>query len=490
MKNFTTALLLYITLFLVSCEKNEGIGINSSTTDKINHFIWKGMNTYYLWQENVPVLADNRFGNLGELYTYFKGFSSPETVFESLRFQPELTDRFSIIVDDYIALENSFQGITLNSGMEFGLVRYVNSNTNIFCYVRYVLPNSDAATKGIQRGMIFTTVNGTQLTDTNFGNLLFNDSPNYTIGFANYNNGSPTPNGVSVSLNKAQLQENPIAISKVITEGTKKIGYLMYNQFSSSFDGQLNATFANFKTQNIDELIVDLRYNGGGSVQTATYLGSMITGQFNGQLYSKEVWNNRVMNALPASRFINNFTNQIRNLNSNGSVTLNESIHSLGMTKVYFIVSPSTASASELVINSLSAYIDVFLIGKKTVGKQVGSITLYDSENLLRNGSNLNQNHTYAIQPIVLEISNKNNSNQPNGFTPGTSLQGIELAENFGNLGVLGERSDPLLDRTITYILTGAKSTIDIKIQPFQEEIFNSKLATPTRNNMYVDLKE
>ncbi|WP_445747439.1 S41 family peptidase [Polaribacter sp.] len=489
MKNFTSSLLLSVVVFLVSCEKNDGIGLDPTTADEINHFIWKGMNTYYLWQEDVPLLADNRFGNLGELYAYFRGFSSPETVFESLRFQPELTDRFSVIVDDYVALENSFQGITLNSGMEFGLVRYVNSNTNIFCYVRYVLPNSDAATKGIQRGMIFTTVNGTQLTDTNFGNLLFNDSPNYTIGFANYNNGNPTSNGISISLNKAQLQENPIAISKVITEGTKKIGYLLYNQFASSFDAQLNAAFANFKSQNIDELIVDLRYNGGGSVQTATYLGSMITGQFNGQLYSKEVWNSRVMNALPASRFVNNFTNQIRNVDSNGNVTLNENINSLGMTKVYFIVSSSTASASELVINSLSAYIDVYLVGRKTVGKQVGSITLYDSENLLRNGKNLNNKHAYAIQPIVLEISNKDNQNHPEGFTPGTSLPGIELAENFGNLGVLGERSDPLLDRTITYILTGAKSTFDVKNQPFQDEIFNSKLASPTRNNMYVELK-
>ncbi len=216
----------------------------------------------------------------------------------------------------------------------------------------------------------------------------------------------------------------------------------------------------------------------------------MITGQFNGQLYSKEIWNEKVMNALPASRFVNNFTNQIRNVNSSGSVTLQESINSLGFTKVYFIVSSSTASASELVINSLSAYIDVYLIGRKTVGKQVGSITLYDSENSLRNGKNLNKNHTYALQPIVLEISNKNNTNQPNGYIPGTSLPGIQLAENFGNLGVLGERSDPLLDRTITYILTGAKGTFDIKKQPFQEEIFNSKLATPTSNNMYVDFKK
>jgi hypothetical protein len=490
MKNFINSLLLFLVFFVVSCEKNDGIAIDATTADEINLFVWKGMNTYYLWQKDVPVLADNRFGNVGELYSYFRGFSSPETVFESLRFQPDLTDRFSVIVDDYVALENSFQGITLNSGMEFGLVRYLNSNTNIFCYVRYVLPNSDAASKQIERGMIFTTVNGTQLTDSNFGSLLFNDSPNYTIGFANYNNGNPTTNGVSITLNKSQLQENPVAISKVITEGTKKIGYLLYNQFSSSFDGQLNAAFANFKTQNIDELILDLRYNGGGSVQTATYLGSMITGQFNGQLYSKEVWNSKVTAALPASRFVNNFTNQIRNVDRNGTVILNESINSLGLTKVYFIVSSSTASASELVINSLSSYIDVYLVGRKTVGKQVGSITLYDSENLLRTGPKLNQNHTYAIQPIVLEISNKNNNNHPEGFTPGTSLPGVLLAENFGNLGVLGERSDPLLDRTITYILTGAKSTFDKKEVIFHEEIFNSKLATPTKNNMYVDVKD
>ena len=371
--------------------------------------------------------------------------------------------------------------------MEFGLVRYANSTTQIFGYVRYIIPNSDAEIKGISRGMIFNTVNGTQLTDTNFGNLLFGNNSVYTIGFANYNSGNPTSNSTSISLTKTELQENPIPISKVFDEGTKKIGYLLYNQFSSSFDGELNTAFADFKAKNINELIVDLRYNGGGSVQTATYLGSMITGQFNGQLYSKEVWNQKVLDAIPADRFINNFTSQIRNLDRNGNVILNQNINSLGLTKVYFIVSSSTASASELVINSLSAYIDVQLVGVKTVGKQVGSITLYDSDNLQRNGPNLNTNHTYAMQPIVLEISNKNNENHPEGFTPEISLPGIFIQENFGNLGVLGERSDPLLDRTLTLITTGAKGILHTKNQIVYEEIFNSKLATPTRNNMYVD---
>jgi C-terminal processing protease CtpA/Prc len=373
--------------------------------------------------------------------------------------------------------------------MEFGLVRYSTNTTNVFGYVRYVLPNSPASAAGITRGMIFNTVDGSQLTDTNFRTLLFSNNSSYTIGFANYNNGNPTSNGNSQTLSKIELQENPIAIAKVITDGTQKVGYLMYNQFARNFDAQLNAAFANFKAERINDLIIDLRYNGGGSTSTATYLGGMVTGQFTGQLYSQEVWNNKVRQALPADRFLNNFTDRIRNVDANGSIILDEAINGLELPRVYFIVSGSTASASELVINSLRPYIDVNLVGTKTVGKQVGSITLYDSDNFQRTGTNLNPRHTYAMQPLVLEISNKDNVNVPLGFIPGNTLPGIELAENYEDLGVLGERSDPLLDRTLIYISTGAKPTFSQKNSFQLEEIYNSKLATPTSNNMYVDFK-
>ncbi len=98
--------------------------------------------------------------------------------------QPGTLDRFSWIVDDYVALENSFQGINLNTGMEFGLVRYGNSAINIYGYVRYVLPNSSAAGSGITRGMYFNTANGTQLTDTYHGGLLFSDATALSIRIA------------------------------------------------------------------------------------------------------------------------------------------------------------------------------------------------------------------------------------------------------------------------------------------------------------------
>ena len=263
----------------------------------------------------------------------------------------------------------------------------------------------------------------------------------------------------------------------------------MYNQFSSTFDGDLNTAFLNFKSDNINDLIIDLRYNSGGSVKSATYLGSMVTGQFTDQLYSKESWNEKVQANFSASAFINNFTDQISNTDSSGNIVLNEAINSLGLTRVYFIVTNNTASASELVINSLSSYIDVKLVGTRTTGKQVGSITLYDSENYRRTGSNLNQNHTYALQPLVLEIFNNDNKNEPDGFLPGTTLPGIELEEDYNNLGVLGERTDPLLDRTLVYISTGSKTNSKIRNVNKLEEIYNSKLAKPTKDNMYVELK-
>lgn len=482
------SVLAILTLF-TSCDKEKSYTIDSSENDDINFFIWKGLNNYYLWQKDVPDLADKRFANLNDLHTYFRSYSSPEDVFDNLLFRPGITDRFSWIVDDYVALENSFQGINTSNGMEFGLVQNTANPLKVYGYVRYVVENSDAATKAISRGMIFTKINNTELTVTNYQNLLFSDATSYTVGFADYNDGDPIANGTSIALTKTEIQENPVAIAKVFTEGSKKIGYLLYNQFARNYDAQLNAAFAYFKTEAVNELIVDLRYNGGGSVTTATYLGSMITGQFNGELYSQEVWNDKVKNAFSADNFINNFTNQIRNTDENGTVILQESINSLNLDKAYFITSYNTASASELVINSLSSYITVKLVGKTTRGKQVGSITLYDSDNLQRNGANLNPNHKYAMQPLVLEISNKDNKNYPDGIVPGSTFPGIDKGEDFGNLGVLGERSDPLLDRAIIYITTGAKTTFKDNNSKEFNEVFNSKLATPAKDNMFINFK-
>jgi carboxyl-terminal processing protease len=492
MKKYIIASMLSVVLLTLSCSKDEN-GLSedfvASTADEINDFIYLGLNLYYLWQEDVPNLADNRFSNLEERYAFFRRNESPEATFNSLLSEPGTIDRFSWIVDDYVALENSFQGINLSTGIEFGLVRYNNVSTNVFGYVRYVLPNSSAEISGITRGMYFNTVNGTQLTDRNFRGLLFSDATSVSLGFADYNSGNPTANNTTISLTKTEIQENPIAMDTVIEVDSKKIGYLLYNQFASSYDQELNAAFNTFKAAAVHDLIIDLRYNGGGSTNTAGFLGSMITGQFPDQVYSKEVWNRKVTNAFSPEDFINNFPTRIVKTDANNTVVIDEAINSLNLQRVYFIVTGSSASASELVMNSLNAHIEVNVIGSKTVGKQVGSITLYDSDNLQRSGENLNTKHTYAMQPLVLEIKNKDGINFPNGIIPGTNFTGIELSEDIGDLGTLGEPSEPMLKATLAYI-AGNKKPVSKNSNFIKTEIiFNSKQATPAGNNMYSELK-
>ena len=479
------ASILIITSFL-NCSKE----ISSIPADiQVNNFVWKGMNAYYYWQNDVPDLGDRRFSNQSEINNFSASFLTPEDIFQAVRFQPGTVDRFSWIVDDYVALENAFQGIRLSNGMEFNLYTNQTNSNNVYGVVYYVIPGSDAEKKGVLRGMVFSIINGIQITVSNYRDLLTNAaSVNYTISLANFSAGDPIINGTEINLTKEQLQENPVAITKVFTEGSKKIGYLLYNQFASSFDGELNASFGYFKENNITDLIIDLRYNGGGSVRTATYLASMINGTNTGKLFSQEIWNEKVTETTNPEYFLNNFTNQILNKDSNGTILLDEPINSLSMQKVYFIITEDTASASELIINGMTPYIDVRLLGTKTVGKQVGSVTLYDSDNYGRNGDNLNVNHTYAMQPIVLEIKNANSENNPEGY-----LADDYLPENFGsedgviNLGVLGLKTDPLLNKAITSIIAGFKSNTDINFYFKEKPLMNSKSEALFSQEMYIE---
>lgn len=465
-------LISFVAISFTSCSKSENIPADV----EINDFVWKGLNAYYFWQDQIPDLSDTRFSSQSQLNTYLSGTGTPDNLFYSLLFDYPNTDKYSWIVSDYVALENSLAGLNQSNGMEFGLVPFTSSPTNLFGYVRYVVPSSDAETKGVTRGMLFTHVDGVQLTTTNYRTLLFSTATSYTITLANYNGGDPVATATTITLMKTQLQENPVKIATTFTEGANKIGYIMYNQFITQYDDELNTAFATLKAEGITDLIVDLRYNTGGSVRTASYLGSMITGQFSGQLFTRQVWNTKVQANVSESNFITNFTNQI----NNGIVS--ESINSLNLSTVYIIVTGGSASASELLINSLKPYVDVKLVGTTTEGKNVGSITLYDSENYGRAGAN--PNHTWAMQPITFEVRNRDNITVPEGFTPE-----VAFPEDYGNLGVLGDRNEPMLDRAITYILTGNRFS-DRMIIPIYEEISSSKLYMPSRNTMYLDLNE
>ncbi|WP_437824753.1 S41 family peptidase [Tenacibaculum mesophilum] len=482
MKLLKASLIVLFSILLVSCSEKDDAPKNI----EVQNFVWKGLNAYYLWQDLVPDLADRRFNNDNELYNYLSGYDDPANLFYNLLYMPNEYPKdpnrtYSWIVDDYISLEESFAGIRLTSGMKLEGADYTDGSGGYYIYVYDVVTGSNADAQGVTRGMIITQINGTTITRGNVNDLLDNDT--FTIHLADYNGGNPVSNGTTITVTKSQVTENPIKVTNVITNGSHTIGYLMYNQFSRNFDGELNAEFAKFQSAGLTDLIIDLRYNGGGSVQTATYLGSMITGQFTGDLFAKQVWNHKVMEATNPDLLINNFTNQILNKDQQGNVVLDEAINSLNLNTIYFIVSDDSASASELVINALKPYIDVKLVGTQTYGKHVGSITLYDSDDYTRNGDNL-KSHTWAMQPIVLEIQNKDGENAPEGFIPE-----VIIDEDPGNLGILGDPNEPLLQRTIQYITTGAKGVPTMKKGVQFSPSWNSNMMRPDYNNMYVELK-
>jgi C-terminal processing protease CtpA/Prc len=290
---------------------------------------------------------------------------------------------------------------------------------------------------------------------------------------ADYNGTTIVANGKSVALTKTVLSENPILINKVITSGSHKIGYLMYNGFYANYDTQLNDAFASLKSQGITDLVLDLRYNGGGSVQTATRLASMITGQFTGQVFAKQQWNakiNAYFEAENPTALINSFTDKI------GTTA----ISSLNMTKIYILTTKSTASASELVINGLKPHITVVQIGDITTGKNVGSVTLYDSPTF--GTENRNPNHRYAMQPIVLKIVNSD------GF--GDYFNGLQpdylLKETISTYGVLGDTAEPLLSTAIGKI-TGTARMMKQSPEKSFEYFKDSKSIDGLQNQMYLE---
>ncbi len=442
MKFKISILALFIFFLTTNCDTKDDLYVPESL--QINDFVWKGMNLYYLWQNEVTNLQDERFANQDDLNNFLTNYSNPKDLFNSLRVDNSI-DRFSVIFDNYETLEGILSGTTLNNGVDFGLKFKAGSTTDLFGWVRYIIPNSDAATKNISRGTIFYAINGTSLTISNYQELLKNVTQ--TLNLADYDNGNITPNGQLVNVTKTNLSENPVLISNVINQGNKKIGYLIYNGFFPNYESQLNTAFANLKSQQITDLVLDLRYNSGGSIATATRLASMITGQFTNQIFAREVWNTKFQsywNSTNPNQLLDNFTDKL----ANGSA-----IASLNLTKIYVLTSKSTASASELVINGLKPYINVIQIGDVTTGKNVGSITLYDSPNFGK--TNRSSKHKYAMQPIVLKtVNNEGFGDYQNGLQPN-----FLLTENLSNLGVLGNTDEPLLNVALNQIMASGKVT-------------------------------
>ncbi|HSF55673.1 MAG TPA: S41 family peptidase [Algoriphagus sp.] len=423
-------IILLLATFSFSCQENEAPTVDPSSNDATNQWILNVMDEVYLWLDDLGTpIAEN---------------SDPEDYFEALLFRP--TDRFSVIYPDYQELINALSGVNLEAGYEFNLYRENPTSDNLIAEVSYIKKNSPASNVDLQRGDVINKINGTLITVSNYQQLLGEIDGMHTLSYLRYNEDSQgfiaKPD---VTLTAVQLAENPNFLDTIYTINEEKIGYVVYHFFapgpsenSTAYDDEMDAIFGKFKAEGIDHLIVDFRYNSGGYVSSAVNLASLIApGVGSTSIFSKTKYNQYLMDNVERLRNVQTpFIPKAQNLGN-----------TLEGNRVYILTSTRTASASELIINGLKPYMDVYLIGDQTTGKNVGSIAFQDDENEL---------NEYGILPIVSQSFNSlDQSDYTSGFAPNITLK--ESQERLRPFGDINELLLRTAIRQITGIPSGAR---------------------------------
>jgi carboxyl-terminal processing protease len=351
--------------------------------------------------------------------------------------------KYSFIDDGKISSElNSVTG-------DFGFAPFYSTATDL--RVKYVYAGSPADIAGIKRGYKITAMNS--ITSFNSGDATnvqavidaFSNSTSITMTLQR-----PDGTSFNTSLNVAVYTINPIITSKVIDLGNgKKVGYIVFNSFVvlTNVQSKLDAIFSGFATSGITDLIVDLRYDGGGYVETAQYLDGLIAPSTTSGKLMYNTYYNDVLTAGNAT------LPQVKgyDFTVKGNAAYFGTSHPLNLSRVFFIVTGSTASASELTINSLRPYMNVQLVGKTTYGKPVGFFAI-----------NINKYQLYTP-----EFETKNSAGQGGYYTgmvpASTDYPGFiandDVTKDFGDV------TENLLATTLNYINTGAYKTASITTQ-------------------------
>ena len=399
-------------------------------------WIEETMQANYLWAEDMPVI-ENEDDYFKEPQAFFKGLLSKNALNGK-------GDKYSYMEEDPKAPQQESRSQMLDRtstyGMEFELTNDPTGTTNhIHAHVLYVLDGSPAQQAGITRGDWLSSVNGQRITTSNY-QLLKNGGSIKVARTRIYSTELGYTWQPADTLNLAAsitMEINPFLIDTLYQVEGQRIAYLMYNEFSTgpenkgteeTYNEQMKAIFANFKAQQPDALILDLRYNNGGYLQCAQALGSLVA---------------------PASALGKNFVNLQFNAKANPQRKAYPLLESyaeanLNLGKVYILTTSHTASASEALINGLIPYMgkeNVILIGERTEGKNV-AMTAF-------------RNETYGITlwPVVAYTSNAEDfSDYGDGFEPTHELKERNIVDWYP----LGDNREYLLKNAISLITTGS----------------------------------
>jgi Periplasmic protease len=404
-------LLVIITLSLFSCKKNNnGSTANHRLADS-SMALTRGL---YLWNKNIPSAFNAR------------QYGDPNAIMEAIRaFSKE--PGFSSPVDrwSFAMLKSEWNDLSSGGSANFGLNVFFLSTDDL--RVSYVEKESPAGKAGIQRSWRIRQINTINNITTGNANAIVQAVYRSSTGTFRFSR--PSGADTTITLNAASYQQHPLLLDTVYNTNSTRTGYFVFNSFlgdTNQIKNDIARVFNRFENENVQDVIVDLRYNGGGYVLLQTLLANYLV---------PAAGNNGVM-----------LTEQFNDDNAQFDETIRFTKKgSLNLNRLFVIVSQQTASASELLINSLKPYMNVQLIGPtRTHGKPVGYFPLpvYD----------------WYIFPVSFRTINKNGE--------GSYFDGMQLHHQVmdGLDKPWGDVQESCLASTLKYITTGAYARIGARM--------------------------
>lgn len=360
----------------------------------------------YLWNDKIPATFNARsYADPGAIMTAIRQYSI-EPNFSSA------VDRWSFAVD-----QKQWNNISAGISEDFGLNVFFLQDSDL--RVRAVEKSSPAGIAGVKRGWRITKINGSEnITTANASNIVQNV---YQSASTQFTFQKPDGSSVNLTLNAASYKDNPVVLDSVYVAGGKKVGYFVFSSFlgdTAAVYNSLSRAFNKFSSEGVQDMVVDLRYNGGGYVSIAKKLANyLVPSSGNGNVMMTQKFNQKYAGYNSTDHF--------------------KKIGALNLSRIIFIVSSGTASASELLINSLKPYMEVMLVGpSKTHGKPVGYFPIPVGD-------------WYILPVSFLTVNKSGDGHYYNGMQLNAQV-GDGLDKDWGDV------SETAFKSTLNFIATGA----------------------------------
>ncbi|MGL1903229.1 MAG: S41 family peptidase [Fibrobacterales bacterium] len=322
---------------LVQCTSLLHDNEPKTTNQPLLHKISSVMDSYYLWYEEINWVDVSEYSD-----------SDPQEYVTALSYNSPGPDKWSFILDKETYIEHYEKGEGVGFGATFSRV-----STDYLVFAQ-VMAESQLGKAGVRRGDTLISLNGKDVKklvrEKIFGKEVGPDEEGYSLSMS-----IQTTSGVIINkdFSKEKLLIPVIPLATVIEAPMNTIGYLVFNSFMDFSIPHLDTVFEYFADERVSEVIIDLRYNGGGALSVASHIaGYLLPTNYDGATIT-----------LSAND---------KHPEIDTTYTLQAHSNTIDPKKVVIITSGHTASASEFLIMALKEHIDLSIVGQKTAGKPVG----------------------------------------------------------------------------------------------------------------------